>query len=125
MPGRQQTRREFERIKVQPMYTAVIASTDSQDCPLRLHGHVYDISASGVRIELDDALDPGEIVALHLELPGIHAAIEAQASVVWVHDDQDDPGPRRMALKFTEFLNRADRNRLVDYIDRERGLRAA
>jgi len=45
--------------------------------------------------------------------------------VVWVHDEQDDPGPRRMALKFTEFLNRSDRNRLVEYIDRERGRRAA
>ena len=125
MPGNQQTRREFERIRVQPMYTAVTASTDSQDCPLRLHGHVYDISETGVRIELDDALNPGEIVALHLELPGTHTAIEAEASVVWVHDDQDDPGPRRMALKFTEFLDRSDRNRLVDYIDRERGRRAA
>ena len=70
-------------------------------------------------------VDPGEIVALQLELPGTDAAIEAAASVVWVHDDQDDPGPRRMALKFTEFLKPSDRNRLVDYIDRERGRRAA
>ena len=125
MPGNQQTHREFERIRVQPMYTAVTASTSAQNCPLRLHGHVYDISEGGVRIELDDALDPGEIVSLYLELPGTDAAIEASASVVWVHDEQDDPGPRRMALKFTEFLNPSDRNRLVDYIDRERGRRAA
>ena len=126
MPGKQQTRREFERIRVQPMYAAVTARTGTPDNPLRLqHGHVYDISESGVRIELDDALEPGQIVILQLDLPGADAAVEAAASVVWVHDDQDDPGPRRMALKFTEFQNRSDRNRLVDYIDRERGRRAA
>ncbi len=125
MPGKQQTRREFDRIRVQPMYTAVTACTGAQDNPLRLQGHVYDISESGVRIELDDALEPGQIVTLQLDLPGAAAAVEAAASVVWVHDDQDDPGPRRMALKFTEFQNRSDRNRLVDYIDRERGRRAA
>lgn len=125
MPGKQQTRREFERIRVQPMYTAVTACTGAPDNPLRLLGHVYDISESGVRIELDDALEPGQIVTLQLDLPGADAAVEAAATVVWVHDDQDDPGPRRMALKFTEFLNRSDRNRLVDYIDRERGRRAA
>ena len=125
MPGKQQTRREFDRIRVQPMYTAVTASTGAQDSPVRMLGHVYDISESGVRIELDDALDPGVIVTLHLDLPGADATVGAEASVVWVHDDLDDPGPRRMALKFTEFLNRSDRNRLVEYIDRERGRRAA
>ncbi len=125
MPGKQQTVREVQRIRVQPMYTAVTACTGTTDNPLRLHGHVYDISESGVRIELDDALEPGQIVTLQLDLPGAAAAVEAAASVVWVHDEQDDPGPRRMALKFTEFLNRSDRNRLVEYIDRERGRRAA
>ena len=124
MPDKQQTRREFQRIRVQPMYTAVTACAGAQD-NARLMGHVYDISESGVRIELDNAIDPGELVTLQLDLPGIDAAVQAAASVVWVHDDQDDPGPRRMALKFTEFLNRSDRNRLVDFIDRERGRRAA
>ncbi len=125
MPGKQQTRRESDRIRVQPMYSAVTACTDARENPVRLLGHVYDISESGVRIELDNPLDPGQIVTLQLDLPGASAAVEAAASVVWVHDEQDDPGPRRMALKFTVFLNHSDRARLVDYIDRERGRRAA
>ena len=125
MPGKQQTRRESERIRVQPMYSTVTACTGAPDNPVRLLGHIYDISESGVRIELDNALDPGQIVSLQLDLPGANAVVEAAASVVWVHDEQDDPGPRRMALKFTEFLNRSDRTRLVEYIDRERGRRAA
>ena len=125
MPGKHQKRRESERIRVQPMYSAVTACTGDADNPVRLLGHVYDISESGVRIELDNPLDPGQIVSLQLALPGANAVVEAAASVVWVHDEQDDPGPRRMALKFTEFLNRSDHTRLVEYIDRERGRRAA
>lgn len=125
MPGPNQQRRDHERIRVQPMYTAVTASTSGREVVLRLEGHVYDISKGGIRIELDEALDPGETVALHLDLPGAPSTVEASANVVWVHDEDDDPGPRRMALQFTDFRNSADRDRLGDYIDREGGRRAA
>ena len=107
------------------MYSSVTACTSGREQALRLEGHVYDISKGGVRIELDEPLDPGETVALHLELPGAASSVEASASVFWVHDEQDDPGPRRMALQFTEFADSADRDRLGDYIDREGGRRAA
>ena len=125
MPGQNQKRRGHQRIRMQPMYTAVTACTSDRDNGLRLEGHVYDISRGGVRIELDEALDPGETVQLHLDLPGATAAVNASASVVWVHDELDDPGPRRMALQFTGFREDADRDRLGDYIDREAGRRAA
>ena len=90
-----------------------------------MHGHVYDISVSGVRIELDEPLPPGAHVSLHLQLPGAPAAVEASADVVWCHDDQDDPGPRRMALRFVEFSDRGHHKRLVDFLTREHGRRAA
>ncbi len=125
MPGKDQLRREHERIRVQPMYTSVIATGVGEDPGLEMLGHVYDISEGGVRIELDEPLDPGQKVVLRLEFPGAPAAVQASASVVRVHDDQDDPGPRRMALRFIKFTSGSDRNRLVDYIDRERGRRAA
>ena len=125
MSGQDKKRRGHERIRVQPMYTAVTACRSAQDADLRLEGHVYDISKGGIRIELDEALDPGEVVALHLELPGAPTVVEASASVVWVHDVHDDPGPRRMALKFTGFPKNTDRDRLGDYIDREHGRCAA
>ena len=118
-------RRKHERIRVQPMYTSVIAKGLGEHDDLEMLGHIYDVSEGGVRIELDEALDPGRTVALHLEFPGTAAAVQVSASVVWVHDDLDDPGPRRMALRFTEFTSAPDRHRLVDYIDRERGRRAA
>ena len=125
MQGQDKKRRGHERIRMQPMYTAVTACPSDRGDDLRLEGHVYDISKGGVRIELDEPLDPGEVVALHLILPGAASAVEASASVVWVHDEHDDPGPRRMALRFTGFPNNADRDRLGDYIDREGGRCAA
>lgn len=125
MPGQDKKRRGHERIRLQPMYTAVTACPTGRDNDVRLEGHVYDISKGGIRIELDEALDPGEVVALHLELPGASSVVEASASVVWVHDEHDDPGPRRMALQFTGFPNDADRDRLGDYVDRESGRCAA
>ncbi len=125
MSGQEKKRRGHQRIRVQPMYTAVTACPSNRDSALRLEGHVYDISKGGVRIELDEALDPGEVVALRLALPGAASVVEASASVVWVHDEPDDPGPRRMALQFTGFPNTADRDRLGDYIDREGGRWAA
>ena len=115
MPGQDKKRRGHERIRVQPMYTAVTACRSSQDNDLRLEGHIYDISKGGIRIELDEALDPGEVVALHVELPGATSIVEASASVVWVHDEHDDPGPRRMALQFTGFPKNADRARSWKY----------
>ena len=126
MPGKDNhMRRKHERIRVQPMYTSVIAKAGGTSDDLEMLGHVYDVSEGGVRIELDEALEPGQTVTVQLEFPGTAAAIEASAKVVWVHDDLDDPGPRRMALRFTEFTSAPDRDRLVDYIDRERGRRAA
>jgi c-di-GMP-binding flagellar brake protein YcgR len=97
------------------MYTAVTARR-GQAAISSLHGHVYDISATGVRIELDEALHPGECVVLNLDLPGAQMSVNASASVVWVNDPQDDPGPRRMALRFTSFSAQADRDRLISYL---------
>ncbi len=90
-----------------------------------MHGHIYDISEQGVRIELDEALSPGDAIDLQMSLPGGATSLAATADVVWIHDDQDDPGPRRMALKFTGFPQSADRDRLIDYLKREDARRAA
>ena len=106
------------------MYTWVTAwRTDAAE--IQMHGHIYDISEQGVRIELDEPLSPGDAVDLHLSLPGAANSLGASADVVWVHNDEDDPGPRRMALKFTGFLQDADHDRLVDYLKHEDARRAA
>jgi hypothetical protein len=127
MSDSKKSRRAHERLRVPPMYTSVTAC---RDVPAvagseEMLGHVYDISEAGVRIELDEALQPGEPVALSLDLPGSSGSVAASARVVWVHDQLDDPGPRRMALRFTEFGDDADRERLVAYLSRERDRQAA
>lgn len=112
-----ENRRSCRRLRVPPMYTAVTARRGTGDAAASdLHGHVYDISEHGVRIELDQPLQPGERVALMLDLPGATEPVNASACVIWVNDAQDDPGPRRMALCFTSFTQRADRRRLIDFL---------
>lgn len=106
-------RRRHERFRLQPMYADVRAARGG-DAPL--DGHAYDISESGVRIELDVPLDPGDHVDVELKLPGNATDVRASAAVVWVGDPEDDPGPRRMALQFESFATTADRNRLFAYL---------
>ncbi len=114
----QPNRRAHRRFRVLPMYATVMARRLTETGTHRLHGHVYDVSEGGVRIELDEPLELGESIAVRLGLPGApweHGG-EASASVVWVNDAEDDPGPRRMALRFVEFPDRSDRDRLVSYL---------
>lgn len=98
------------------MYTTLEATCPSQADGARLHGHVYDISEGGARIELDEPLPLGEPVQVRVTLPGETRGIDARGDVVWVNDADDDPGPRRMALKFTDFISGADRDRLLRFI---------
>lgn len=108
-------RRRHERFRLCPMYTSVIVRRPGED--QERCGHAYDISESGVRIELDEPLEVGESVQLDLKLPGSTATdLTVPAEVVWVHDADDDPGPRRMALRFKAFASLTDRDRLLDYL---------
>ena len=108
MPKRHSgNRRAHARLSLRPMYTAVTARR-RRGRPASLCGHVYDISQAGLRIELDEPLQPDESVTLRLDLPAA-GTVNASARVVWVSDGHDDPGPRRAALRFTRFATPADR----------------
>ncbi len=110
-------RRAQQRFTLMPMYTTVEAKRLVGDVDRALLGHAYDISETGVRIELDEALEPGESIAVHLTLPGATSSVAASANVVWVNDEIDDPGPRRMALRFTNFRSDKDHDCLLRYLD--------
>ncbi len=109
-------RRAHQRQIMQPMYTTVTAHRITAAGTLPLCGHIYDISEGGVRIELDEALELGEHVNVNIDLPGAPGQVTALGSVVWVNSGEDDPGPRRMALRFEQFHRVADRDRLVSYL---------
>jgi hypothetical protein len=97
-------------------YTSVEACRASPHAQRGLIGHAYDVSEGGVRIELDEPLPRDETVQLRLNLPGEQSPVAASANVVWVNDELDDPGPRRMALRFTDFVTSDDRDRLLRFI---------
>jgi c-di-GMP-binding flagellar brake protein YcgR len=115
-------RRAFERFSLPPMYTAITASRAAGAC---LSGHAYDISEGGMRLELDEALAPGEVVTVDIELPGTQSSISVRGNVVWVNDADDDPGPRRHAMRFADFATPADHARLVSFLGQRKLRRAA
>ncbi len=99
-----------------PMYTSVQAKRLADDATEEIAGHAYDISERGARIELDQALEPGDSIAVDLTLPGATSTVSVSADVVWVNDAMDDPGPRRMALRFTNFRSDEDQDCLRRYL---------
>lgn len=108
-------RRRHTRFKVAPMYSHVhVRRTDGATDVLE--GHLYDISVGGVRFELDEPLNDGESVTIDISLPGCQTLIQATGKVVRVNDANDDPGPRRMALRFESFVNEASRIALARYL---------
>ncbi|MSR17733.1 MAG: PilZ domain-containing protein [Phycisphaerales bacterium] len=110
-------RRVAERFQLSAPYTRVLVtadrpkqlgnprfSADRTDIS-ELEGHAYDISISGLRFELDEALAEGMPVEIELHLPGCQSSVKANAKIVRVFDHADDPGPRRMAAHFEGFEN--------------------
>ncbi len=110
-------RRRFDRYELPSMYTRIsVRSLDRDD--FEWDGHAYDISRGGVRFELDRGFEPGTSVALRIDLP--RASIErsteprsvfAFGNVVWIEDD-DEPGPVKMAVVFTRFARPGDEDLL-------------
>ena len=81
-------------------------------------GHAYNISASGLRFELDRAVAPGERITIRIGLPSgapgdSASALHAIATVVWQLEDADEPGPVRMGARFDEFPRAGDQERLL------------
>jgi hypothetical protein len=113
-------RRQFERFRVTPSYTA-IALRLLDEPAFSQFGHTYDLSEGGVQFEVDRALEPGTQVALRIDLPeallsaagdiGPGRAVFVFGNIVWM--DDSEPGPVRMAVAFTRFARAGDRERLT------------
>ncbi|MEQ9453232.1 MAG: PilZ domain-containing protein [Phycisphaeraceae bacterium] len=127
-PNQQETRRE-PRFSIPPMYT-LLRARERGHKRYRWTGHIYDISLSGMRFELDSPLPNGQKVEIRGMLPGEHhTTFRATGHVVRQHGAEDnDPGPSRMALSFETFESQIDRRRLSEYLERvavSRGLKVA
>lgn len=105
--------RQHDRLRLPTGYTAVHVKRHGR----ALHGHAYDISMSGVRIELDQPLHFGEHVDLDLELPGAEGTtVHAQGMCVRFHDDEET-GPVRMGIHFDRLTSSADFLALKHYVE--------
>ena len=123
-------RRRYERFALAPGYTPVAVKLLADDT-FQFEGHAYDISEAGLRFELDQPIDPGTPVAIEVTLAcGPRSFTEdnrvcVMGSVVWVDDDEDEPGPVRMAAAFTRFARTGDKERLLAQLQSGRLARAA
>lgn len=109
--------RQHPRIKVPAMYTLIRARVVGST-RYNWTGHIYDVSLSGVRFELDMPIEPGTQLELRGMLPGSgHTTFRALGTVARVHSDADNQGPAIMGLAFESFQSPMDRHRLAQYID--------
>jgi len=126
-------RRQFERFALNAAYTQIAVRLLDED-RFTLQGHTYDISEGGVQFELDRGIEPGTRIALQITLPeafrGQHSDIGPGRSVfvfgtvVWI-EDENEPGPVRMAAVFTSFAREGDRERLLRQLSVKAARRAA
>jgi hypothetical protein len=106
--------RQAPRTAVPPMYSHIRVRPRG-DSRYRWTGFVYDISTSGMRFELDQAVQLGTSLDVHITLPGrTPVTFRAGGTVVRMHDDE--PGPVRMGMAFDQFASDSDRKRLSSYV---------
>lgn len=120
---RSEERRRHPRYALPPMYTRILVRLLDED-DFTWEGHAYDISEGGLRFELDRAIAPGTPVAMRIDLPHAHSersttrrAAFVFANIVWLQDE-DEPGPVRMAAVFTQFAREGDRELLFNRLMR-------
>ena len=120
-------RRRFARFSLPAGYAPIAVRTlDSQS--FDIEGVAYDVSEGGIRFELDRPIKPGTQVEMKVQLPGtleygLRRPVYAYADVVWI-EDEDDPGPVKMAATFAKFSSDEDGLRLREQLG-TRGYRAA
>lgn len=108
--------RRHPRLGLTAPYTHVRARR-SGERRFTFSGHIYDISRTGMRLELDEGLDRGTELAVRVQLPGqAGGSFEAKVLVVRQHDEDDAVGPVRMGVVFDQFASSEDEKRLLDYL---------
>ncbi|MEM1026465.1 MAG: PilZ domain-containing protein [Planctomycetota bacterium] len=111
--------RAAPRATVPPMYTLLRAKRPGDE-RYPWAGHLYDVSMTGMRFELDEPLKTGEQIQLRAMLPGSeHVTIRVEGRVARMHED--GPGPARMGLLIERFLGPHDRRKLTAYLQERLG----
>ena len=109
------TSRQHPRLRVAAPYTLIRVRPVGED-RYRWTGHIYDVSLSGMRFELDEALPAGTAIEVRALLPGkSQTVVRVTGRVARIHDDKE-PGPARMGLMIDSFQSELDRERLASYL---------
>ncbi|MEM1447110.1 MAG: PilZ domain-containing protein [Planctomycetota bacterium] len=123
-PTHKSEARRQPRLKVPAMYSLVRVRPVGADRYVWT-GHIYDVSLSGMRFELDEPLQPGTQIEVRGILPGQeHITFRATGQIVRFHDDEPEPGPTRMGMVFEHFHSEVDQDRLTGYLG-DHGLKIA
>ena len=108
--------RTLPRLALPAMYTLVRIRPGDHE-RFRWTGHIYDISETGMRFELDAPVEPGTDVVVRAMLPGVNSiTVTACGRIVRLHDEEGDCGPTRMGLAFTSFASDIDAANLRKYL---------
>jgi len=112
-------RRSYPRFQLEPMYTPLAIGALGEQGAFENEGHAYDISEGGVRFEAEQPIAPGSTVQMRITLPNLNEhdletnrTVLVTANVVWL-EDEDEPGPYKMAAVFQGFARVGDRERLL------------
>ncbi|MEX0887059.1 MAG: PilZ domain-containing protein, partial [Phycisphaeraceae bacterium] len=118
--------REHPRHPLPAMYTHVRVRAEGEVGFTRA-GYIYDVSLSGMRFELDQALAPGTAIEARCMLPGqAHVFFSVAGRVVRQHDEEDTTfGPTRLGMRFEAFHRSTDRMRLEAYLNEAMAVSAA
>jgi hypothetical protein len=129
MPSRRSDeRRKHARFTLPAGYAPITVRTLDSDS-FDIEGVAYDLSEGGIRFELDRPIKPGTQIEMKLQLPGgggqgIRRPVYAFADVVWI-EDEEDPGPVKMAATFARFSSVEDGHRLREQLGAHRFRAAA
>lgn len=114
-------RRRFPRFMLPTGYAPLKVRTLDRET-FDIEGFAYDVSEGGIRFELDRPIEPGTQVAMEIALPGLAEstigpgrAVYAFANIVWI-EDEDEPGPVKMAAVFARFAREVDGARLREQL---------
>lgn len=113
--------RDAERFTFEPAVVHVVVGAHGKSPESKgfFEGHAYDISHSGIRLELDSPLPVGTPVEVDIYPPGSsNGSIRMIGSVVRVFDEIDDPGPRRMGIHLDRGANDQEFSKFERLIDR-------
>lgn len=108
--------RQDLRLKLSPMYT-VIRVRPHGTRRFCWSGHIYDVSETGLRFEVDGKLALGTSVDVQATLPGPgNATVKLSGRIVRYHDEPEDLGPIRMGMVVDSFSTQSDHRRWLDYL---------